>query len=200
MPRPSLAPAVAFLLLAALMAATRVHHFASIPDASWAVFFAAGFYLKKQWRWAFPALMAIAVLADWYVIHNAGMDFWRHYCVSAAYWFLVPTHAALWLGGAWLARRKARRWETMAALAAALLASVSLAYLISNGSFYWLSDSWLAGRERSIEGWLLNLSHWYLPYLKTTAMYVAGMALLHVALGRVWPATQPGASEQSVKV
>ncbi len=60
MPRPSAKHAVAFLLLAALMAATRVHHFASIPDASWAVFFAAGFYLRTQWRWAFPALMAIA--------------------------------------------------------------------------------------------------------------------------------------------
>ena len=197
MPRPSAKHAVAFLLLAALMAATRVHHFASIPDASWAVFFAAGFYLRTQWRWAFPALMAIAVLVDWYVIHDSGMDFWRHYCVSVSYWFLIPTHAALWMGGAWLSRRDVRRWETAGALAAALLVSVCIAYLLSNGSFYWLSDSWLAGRERSFSGWLLNLSHWFLPYLKTTAMYVAGLALLHLALVKLWPSMQHRPAERT---
>jgi hypothetical protein len=41
------------LLLAALIAATRSHHFASalhLPDASWAVFFLAG-ALLPGWRW-----------------------------------------------------------------------------------------------------------------------------------------------------
>src|SRR5690554_3136356 len=44
--------------LAVLMAATRSHHFASVthlPDASWAVFFLAGFYLRPLW--VFPALL-----------------------------------------------------------------------------------------------------------------------------------------------
>lgn len=188
MPRPSSAHAAVFLLLAALMAATRMHHFASIQDASWAVFFAAGFYLRSQWRWAFPALTAVAVLADWYVIHGAGLQFWQHYCISPAYWLLLPTHIALWLGGAWLSRRDTRHWKALPALVGALLASACVAYLVSNGSFYWISDTWLAGRERSIGGWLLNLSHWILPYLTTTTMYVAVLALVHVAVRQFWPA------------
>ncbi|MGH8472507.1 MAG: hypothetical protein ACREVJ_08675, partial [Gammaproteobacteria bacterium] len=49
------------LTLALLMAATRSHHFAAtlhLPDASWAVFFLAGFYLRPLW--VFPALLALA--------------------------------------------------------------------------------------------------------------------------------------------
>lgn len=170
-----------FGLLALVMAATRIHHFAAIPDASWAVFFAGGFYLRAQWRWAFPALIAVAFLADWYAIAAAGIDFLGHYCVSPAYWFLLPAYLSLWLGGAWLAaRRPGLRWRSLGQLALALLVSVSLCYVLSNGSFYWLSDSWGgADAQRSLGGWFANMGHWYLAFLRTTAMYVAGAALLH---------------------
>jgi hypothetical protein len=53
-----------FLVLAAVMAATRLNHFGVVPDASWAVFFIAGFYLRGSARWAFPALMVLAVAID----------------------------------------------------------------------------------------------------------------------------------------
>lgn len=43
-----------FLVLALVMAATRINHFGALPDASWAVFFLAGFYLRGSARWAFP--------------------------------------------------------------------------------------------------------------------------------------------------
>ena len=39
-------------LLVLLMAGTRINHFAPIPDASWAVFFIGGFYLRDWTRWA----------------------------------------------------------------------------------------------------------------------------------------------------
>lgn len=171
------------VLLALVMGVTRIHHFAAIPDASWAVFFVAGFYLHARWRWAFPLLMATAVLADAWAIQRAGIDFWGHYCVSPAYWFLLPSYLALWLGGAWLAHRHpGLAWRSLGLLGAAFLASVSLCYLLSNGSFYWLSDSWGGAQaQRSFGGWLANLGHWYLPFLRTTGMYVAIAALLHAA-------------------
>src|SRR5690606_12601047 len=81
-------------LLAAVMAATRLHHFGAVPDASWAVFFVGGFYLYRWTRWAFPLLMALAVLVDWIVIRGQGLDFWSHYCVSPGYWALLPAHLA----------------------------------------------------------------------------------------------------------
>ncbi|PWK88581.1 hypothetical protein [Fulvimonas soli] len=169
-----------FAALALVMAVTRLHHFDALPDASMAVFFLAGFWLRGSGRWAFPLLMALAVLVDFLVITGAGLDFWSHYCVSAAYWFLLPAYGALWLGGSWLARHQlGLRLPTLGLAAVVLLVSESASYLVSNGSFYWLSASVPA--PRSFAAWFVNLGDWYLPFLLTTAEYVALGAVLHVA-------------------
>ncbi len=169
-----------FLALAALMTATRFSHFGPLPDASWAVFFAAGFYLTAQWRWAFPALMAIAVAVDWAVIAGSGQSFWSHYCVSPGYWFLLPAHAAMWLGGSLLSRLEARRpLLALAALAPALLASVVLCHLFAQGGFYWLSSS---VAEPTVAGWWKNYSDWLPAYAATCAAYVGAIALLHAVV------------------
>ncbi|OZB61365.1 MAG: hypothetical protein B7X39_02945 [Lysobacterales bacterium 14-68-21] len=168
-----------FSILALVMAATRLHHFDAIPDASWGVFFLAGFWLRGSARWAFPLLMALAVLVDFFAITSQGLSFWSHYCVSAGYWFLVPSYFALWLGGSWLARHQAGLHASTLGLAAlALLVSEGVCYLLSNGSFYWLSPVTVAAR--SLNGWFANLGDWYLPFLGTTAMYVAIGAVFHV--------------------
>ncbi len=63
-----------FLLV---MTATRLPLSASVlhlQDASWAVFFLAGFYLQKQWRWALPGLMAGAVGIDLIAIQSMGIS------------------------------------------------------------------------------------------------------------------------------
>ena len=171
-----------FLALALVMAATRIHlslfqH--DVRDASWAVFFLAGFWLRGNARWAFPLLMAEAVLVDYLVITQQGGDFWSHYCVSAAYWFLLPSYFSLWLGGSWLAKRQlGLRAQTLGLAAMALLVSVSVCYLVSNGSFYWLSDS--VPLPRSMAAWSANLGQWYLPFFETTALYAGLGALVHV--------------------
>lgn len=176
MPAPRARHAV-LLLLALLLIATRADHFGPLPDASWAVFFLAGFYLRGFLLTSFALLMATAVLVDWWVITSQGLDFFAHYCVSPAYWFLLPSYAVLTAGGWWLSERadgdlkRAIRW-----LPVSLVAAVSLCFLLSNGSFYWLSGVVAAP---SFGGWLTNMGHWFLPYLGTTALYVAIAALLH---------------------
>ncbi|MEW9625626.1 hypothetical protein [Rhodanobacter geophilus] len=170
-----------FLGLALVMGVTRFHpsllHHA-LWDASWGVFFLAGFWLRGQGRWAFPLLMAEAVLVDYLVITGQGIDFWSHYCVSPGYWFLVPSYGALWLGGSWLAKRQqGLRLSTLALAVAALLVAEGVCYLISNGSFYWISASVPA--PRSFGAWFANLGDWYLPFLTGTALYVALGAVVH---------------------
>jgi hypothetical protein len=184
-----------FLILGLLMAATRSHHFAVVPDASWAVFFVAGFYFsaagpaspaaaiqrssRKGSLIVFALLMALAVLTDFFVIRSQGIDFWSHYCVSPAYWFLVPSYAALWFGGAWLrAHSHGLQLRDLGLLVASAVAAVSVCYLVSNGSFYWISASVPA---RSLGGWIENLGDWYLPFVQTTLMYIGIAAALHVA-------------------
>lgn len=172
-----------FVLLAVVMLATRMNHFGAVPDASWAVFFVAGFYLRGSVRWAFPLLMALAVLIDFFVITGQGMNFWSHYCVSIAYWFLVPSYAAMWLGGSLLRKLyTGLHPRELGSLVALVLIATSACYLVSNGSFYWLSQSWIGANApaRSFGGWMTNLGDWYLPYLRTTLMYVGIATLAHV--------------------
>jgi len=189
---------VIFLGLALVMGVTRVHpsllHHA-LWDASWGVFFLAGFWLRGQGRWAFPLLMAEAVLMDYLVITGQGIDFWSHYCVSPAYWFLVPSYGALWLGGSWLAKRQqGLSLATLGLAIAALLVAEGLCYLISNGSFYWISASVPA--PRSFAAWFANLGDWYLPFLTGTIVYVALGAALHVLATQLSRASQHGGQTQ----
>lgn len=167
-------------LLVLLMAGTRINHFAPVPDASWAVFFIGGFYLRSWARWAFPLLMALAVVVDWAVISSQGMSFWQHYCVSAAYWMLVPAYFAMWAGGMLLRRHyKRASWQSLGMLAATLVGSVALCHLIAQGSFYWISAS---VAEPTFAGWAKNYSDWLLPYLRTAALYTGAAALVQVAV------------------
>lgn len=166
-------------LLAALMAATRINHFAPVPDASWAVFFVGGFYLSTWTRRAFPLLMALAVVIDYAVITASGQNFWQHYCVSPAYWALVPAYFSMWAGGLWLRRQGvATDLRSLGRVAGALAASVIVCQLISQGSFYWMSAS---VANPTFAGWWQNYVQWLLPYMQTAAMYVAGTAVVHVA-------------------
>jgi len=196
LPQPSLSNDLRlgiFLILGLLMAATRSHHFAVVPDASWAVFFVAGFYFSSTSKTAksgglsgraasllaFALLMALAVLTDFFVIRSQGIDFWSHYCVSPAYWFLVPSYAALWFGGAWLrAHSHGLQLRDFGLLVASAVVAASACYLVSNGSFYWISAS---VPVRSFGGWIENLGDWYLPFVQTTLMYIGIAAALHVA-------------------
>ena len=165
-------------LLVLLMAGTRINHFAPVPDASWAVFFIGGFYLRSWTRWAFPLLMGLAVVVDWAVISNQGMNFWQHYCVSAAYWMLIPAYFAMWAGGMLLRRYyTGATLKSLGLLAASLIGSVALCHLIAQGSFYWISAS---VAEPSVAGWAKNYSDWLLPYMQTAAMYVGAAALVQV--------------------
>ncbi|TZF87136.1 hypothetical protein [Cognatilysobacter lacus] len=166
-------------LLAALMAATRINHFAPVPDASWAVFFLGGVYLSAWTRWAFPLLMALAVAVDYAVISSTGTNFWQHYCVSPAYWCLVPAYFSMWAGGMWLRSRGiALNLRTLGLAGASLVTAAAVCQLIAQGSFYWVSAS---VASPTLAGWWQNYIDWLPGYLTTASAYVAVAAVVHVA-------------------
>lgn len=176
---PTAQRSLVLLLLALLMAGTRADHFGPLPDASWAVFFIGGFMLSTWTRWAFPLLMALAVAVDYVVITRSGASFWQHYCVSPAYWCLIPAYFSMWAGGLWLHRRRAGvDARSLGLLAASLLASVVACQLIAQGSFYWISG---VVADRSFAGWWDNYVTYLFLYMATTAKYVAMAAGLYVA-------------------
>jgi hypothetical protein len=166
-----------FAVLSLLLAMTRFGHIGShitLPDASWAVFFLAGFYLPRQRAWVFPALLLLAVLVDLIAIRYFGVS---NYCVTVAYWFIIPAYALLWLGGSWLQSHFSFDLRGAGLLAASLFVAVSACYLITNGSFYWLG-----GRvaDPDLAGWMGNFLKWYLRFLEVPFGYVAAAAAVHV--------------------
>jgi hypothetical protein len=172
---PNSKPLLIFAGLAAAMAATRLPMTASflhLQDASWAVFFLAGFWLSAQWRRAFPGLMVVAVAVDLIAIRYLGIP---NYCVTPAYWFLIPSYGALWLGGRWLRRNLTFDVRGAAMALASLLLSVSVCFLVSNGSFYWLG-----GRvDPTWQGWMSNFAAWYWPFLHVPLVQVGFVAVLY---------------------
>ena len=124
--------------LLALMATTRIHHFGSetiLPDASLAVFFLAGLYVSNR-AWL-AGLLVVAGLLDYLAIDQFNVSDW---CMSPAYVFLIPTYAIMWLAGRFcrtLAATGKREWVVFAALATV---SATVAFVISNASFFIFSD------------------------------------------------------------
>jgi len=126
-----------FVILAALMAATREYHFGTalhLPDASLAVFLLAGFYLP---RWAFPVLLVEAGLVDYLALNYGGVDGW---CFSPAYWFLIPTYFVLWFAGRFYATRYRFSLRSLLEFAVIAFAATGAAFLISNASFYLFAE------------------------------------------------------------
>ncbi|MGX2039366.1 hypothetical protein ACWJKU_04425 [Methylocaldum sp. MU1018] len=168
--------------LAALMAATRSHHFASVthlPDASWAVFFLAGFYLRPAWM--FPALLGLAGLSDYVAITWLGVS---DFCVSPAYGFLLPAYGALWLAGRWYARRHHFRFSTLPSLALALLTGAAISELLSSGGFYFFSGRYV---ETNFAEFGARLAKYFPHALEGIALYIAAAILVHVAFGLARP-------------
>lgn len=162
------------LALAALMLATRYHHFGSalhLPDASLAVFFLAGFYLRPAWL--FPFYLLEAGLIDYLAIMLGGVSDW---CVTPAYGFLIPTYACLWYGGRGCARRGDTGLTALLPIAGALIVGVSLAFLISNGSFYLFSGYFA---DLSAAEYAMRIARYYPPYLGSALLY-AGLAVVLV--------------------
>lgn len=167
-----------FVLLALSMAATRFGHVGSawsLPDASWAVFFVGGFYFARKGSWALGVLLNEAVAVNYIAIHYYGVS---NYCVTLAYWFIVPAYAALWLGGTWVHRHYQQAPLDVARLLVSLVISVSVAFVLTQTSFYWLS-----GRiaHPSSAGWWSNFTSWYGHFLTVSCTYVALAALAHIA-------------------
>lgn len=172
--------ALLFGVLALLMVSTRFKHFGDVmhlPDASMAVFFLGGLYLRRHWT--FVLFVALAVVLDWVSIRYAGVS---DFCVTAAYAFLPLAYAALWYAGRWYAPRLRAGWlPLLGAFGVALLAS-SLSFAISNGSFYWLGGRYA---HPHMAEYVARLWQWGPLFVRTTLSYVAVALVAHAVCARI---------------
>lgn len=167
-----------FLPLALLMLATRYFHIGSawhLPDASWAVFFLGGFYLRRA---LFLPLVIEAVAIDFTFFAMGGST----YCLSVAYWFLLPTYAALWFAGTLLAKQTQRDARFFALAVAYWWVAASVAYFISSGSFYWLSGKAV---EPNASHYIEHAQIWYSAFVSRPMMYLIAAVLVHFSVAQV---------------
>jgi hypothetical protein len=157
------------IALVALLAVTRIGHFGGIatpPDASLAVFFLLGLWVASA-RWLLVALLAAGLTDALAVAQGIGS-----YCITPAYPFLIPTYGVLW--GAGRATRVCapgrHGWLRGLVLGVALLASTTLAFALSNASFYALSGYFAALPARDF---VRDVSPYFRPYLAGAVAYVA---------------------------
>lgn len=160
--------------LFALMALTRFHHFGDaflLPDASLAVFFLAGLGFAKRW-WLFALLLVEAALIDYVAITHFNVS---SFCVTAAsYGFLIPTYAVMWFAGSYCVRFNRLSASEIALSVGVSALATTVAFLISNGSFYLLS-----GRPVEIS---------WAQYIDTVVQFYpayTGAALCYVVLGLI---------------
>ena len=165
------------LVLAALMAATRMHHYGSalhLPDASLAVFLLAGFFIASPLL--FAGLLLEAGALDYVAITHLGVS---DFCVTPAYWFLIPTYAVLWFSGRYYARIHQHSLRSLGVFAGIAFAAVSAAFFISNGSFYWFSGRYT---DTNMTEYLARAAQYYAPYLSSGMLYLGCAAALYALL------------------
>lgn len=164
-------------VLVLMMLFTRSHHWASIhslPDASWAIFFLLGVYVRALW--VVPALIAASVAIDYVAITWGGVS---DFCVSPAYWLLIPAYLTLFAGGRFYARGHSLSLLGLARLVGIALVVVAVAQLLTTGGFYFYSGRFA---EPTLAGLALRLEKYFPPMLGTFALYVGLAATVHVAL------------------
>ena len=158
--------------LALGMVVTRVGHFGEFngpPDASWAVFFLGGLWLRDLR--VFPAFFVLAWFADLLAFALGTPT----NCYSIAYLALIPAYGALW----WAGRAVAERGITPIRIVLFGAGSALVTFTIANlGMFGWatpVSTPTLATFVPAVAG--------YFPgYLLTMSLYVGAALVIEQAL------------------
>lgn len=163
------------LLLIALMAFTRGHHFSTInhlPSATLAVFFLAGLYVSS--KWLVPFLFAEAALLDYAAITFGGVS---SYCVSPAYVMLIPAYGTLWLAGHWYTKHYQFNWHSLLPLSLSVVLATALSQVMSGGGFYFFSGRYTLPTMAEYSERFVN----YFPSaLSNIAFYIALAVAFHI--------------------
>lgn len=169
-------PQLLIAVLICLMIATRTNHFGSfvsLPSASLAVFFLAGFYVQ---RWgAFLILAALAWLSDYWILSATPIG--AESCFTAAYGFIFVGYYLVWRSGQWASSnvKIANPVDVLIVICVSITA-ISGAFFISNASYYLLSGSF---EGMSLSEYITRVARYYPSYVANPMAYLGLSAVLH---------------------
>lgn len=155
------AACIAFFML--LTRGSHVLTQVALPDASLALFLLGGLLLGRT-AW-FVAFFMLASVIDF---GAAALDPMQGFCLTNGYWGLIPSYAAMWLGGVWLAKQDDA--FKLIPFGLVSLGTTLIAFVISTQSYYLFSGRFPA------QGIVESMQHgWeYLPsWMGFSAMYFA---------------------------
>jgi hypothetical protein len=166
------------LLLAVLMAVTRIHHFgigSVAPDASTAVFFLSGLLLASPLWFVLFSLLAVALDA----IALGPLEV-ADACMTPGYWLLFAGYLALWFAGR--LGRSLKRLGLGEGAKLLILAVVGTAafFVLSNVGYYFGG-----GFHESMGAveYISRVQRYFPMYLGTTLAYAAaGVVLFAIAV------------------
>ncbi len=139
-----------------------------LPDFTLPALFIAGVYLRN---WLIPfIIIGFALLIDWYVVSNSNVDFLNHFCITSAYFYLIPAYLMMYLGGQFLTSFKINSVKNLIQIFFVLTIAWVAEWLISSISFYLLSPyfpqpslgEFINRIEQYATGSILNLLKWML--------------------------------------
>ena len=164
-----------FALLTLLMLATRTHHFASLnhlPSASIAIFFLAGMYLRKTSAFWFFYVLSITIdLASSYYRGQFGN------CITTSYPALVLSYGAMFVVGYYSKPKwQETSWQiNIIKVALALFIASSIAFFISNGSYYVLSGKF---QDLSWAEYATRVDKYYFRSISNPVFYVISAVVI----------------------
>lgn len=170
-----------FALLTLLMLATRTHHFASLnhlPSASIAIFFLAGMYLRNiKSFWFFYILSVTIDLASSYYRGQFGD------CITTSYPALVFSYGVMFTAGFYAQPNWLKHaWQTnIIRVCIALFVASSIAFFISNGSYYTLSGKF---SDLSWAEYAGRVDKYYVKSISNPVFYVCSAFIIDFVYSR----------------
>ena len=170
-------------ILTLLMLATRTHHFSSfnhLPSASIAIFFLAGMYLRNiKAFWFFYILTLTVDLASSYYRGQFGD------CITTSYPALVLSYGVMFTVGYYTRPNwQQSDWHVnIIKVALALLVASSIAFFISNGSYYVLSGKF---PELSWAEYATRVDKYFFKSISNPIFYVTSAMVIDLTISRLF--------------
>ena len=162
------------ILLLIVMVLTRSDYMPNLQDASWAVFFLVGFYLRSYIGLAI--IILFAVIIDFSMIAAQGGH--QDYYLAPSYLFIIPAYAALWFAGRLTANIYCENIKGLFIFIALSSLGAIACDLISSGGFFWLSSEVL---DLSFSEMIERRLDFMPVYLKTIGIYLGIASIIHIS-------------------
>jgi len=167
------------VLLTLLMLATRTHHFSSLnhlPSASIAIFFLAGMYLRSIKAFWFFYILSVTI--------DLGSSYYRGQfgdCITTSYPALVLSYGVMFTLGYYSKPDWQKNiWQSnIIKVSVALFIASSIAFFISNGSYYTLSGKF---PELSWAEYATRVDKYYFKSISNPIFYVVSAIVIDFTL------------------